>query len=196
MTLNATDVLIIYHPLQKIKRKVTINNKKFTSISLFVHRNMSGNPHDRQDTVCTGRQFAIRFRFSAIRYALGACNHPNLLKMTLFRQVAACQSWQAPACLRFPHRNLHKILFVFSPSEFCRSRFLSDRGKTAENPDGFTRILTKDRRKHARQNHGSDYCSHPTPFLFYLFCYYILIVAFMCCVSMDNMLLLCKRQPV
>ena len=38
---------------------------------------------------------------------------------------------------------------------------MSDRGKTTANPDGFARILTMGRRKYARQNHGSDYCSHP-----------------------------------
>ncbi len=72
--------------------------------------------------------------------------------MAIFRQFSAYQSWQAPACLHFLHRDLHKILLIFSPMEFCRSRFSSGRGKTAVNPDGFTRILTKDRRKTARQN--------------------------------------------
>ena len=38
---------------------------------------------------------------------------------------------------------------------------MSDRGKTTANPDGFARILTMDRRKYARQNHGSDIYSHP-----------------------------------
>ena len=50
------------------------------------------------------------------------------------------------------HRILLEILHIFSPSEFCRSRFLSDRGKTTANPDGFARILTKSGRKYARQN--------------------------------------------
>ena len=81
--------------------------------------------------------------------------------MALFRQFSAYQSWQAPACLHFLHRNLLEILLIFSPSEFWRSRFLSDRGKTTANPDGFARILTMGRRKYARQNHGSDYFCHP-----------------------------------
>ena len=38
---------------------------------------------------------------------------------------------------------------------------MSDRGKTAANPDGFARILTMGRRKYACQNHGSDYSCHP-----------------------------------
>ena len=54
-----------------------------------------------------------------------------------------------------------EILLIFSLLEFCRSRFLSDRGKTTANPDGFARILTMGRRKYARQNHGSDIYSHP-----------------------------------
>ena len=72
--------------------------------------------------------------------------------MALFRQFTACQAWQAPACLRSPHRNLLEILSIFSPAEFCRSRFSSDRGKTTANPDGFARISTKSGRKYARQN--------------------------------------------
>ena len=62
--------------------------------------------------------------------------------------------------INFLHRNLLEILLIFSPSEFWRSRFLSDRGKTTANPDGFARILTMGRRKYARQNHGSDIYSH------------------------------------
>ena len=72
--------------------------------------------------------------------------------MTIFRNNSAYQSWQAPACLHFLHRILLEILHIFSPSEFCRSRFSSDRGKTTANPDGFARILTKSGRKYARQN--------------------------------------------
>ena len=72
--------------------------------------------------------------------------------MAIFWQFSAYQSWQAPSCLHFLHRYLLEILLFFSPKEFCRSRFLSDRGKTTGNPDGFTRILTKSGQKSARQN--------------------------------------------
>jgi hypothetical protein len=48
----------------------------------------------------------------------GDRNNPNLLKMAIFRLFSAYQSWQAPACLHFLHRNLLEILLIFSPSEF------------------------------------------------------------------------------
>ena len=72
--------------------------------------------------------------------------------MATIRQYLAYQSWQAPACLRFLHQILLEFLLIFSPFEFCRSRFSSDRGKTTANPAGLARILTMSGRKNARQN--------------------------------------------
>ena len=116
----------------------------------------------KQKTICMPAQFAAeRQRAEVLSKSViwvTAPIHkqprinPNTLQIALFRQNSAYQSWQAPACLHFLHRIFLEIFHISSPSEFCRSRFLSDRGKTATNPAGFARILTKSRRKSARQN--------------------------------------------
>ena len=44
------------------------------------------------------------------------------------------------------------LLLIESPKEFSRGRFLSDRGISTANPDGFASIITMGRRKYDRLN--------------------------------------------
>ena len=59
------------------------------------------------------------------------------------------------------HRKILENHLVLGAKQFLVSRFLSDRDKTAVNPDGFTRILTMSGQKYARKNLLGFVSLHP-----------------------------------